>query len=199
MKVERVSYEVMTPSAARGLLEAIYWKPEVQWQVRRIHVLAPIRYASFTRNEVTSTVSPRHVQRAFDRGEDKPFYAEDDRTQRHTLALRDVDYLIEADLVPFGRGRADDPAKHRAIFRRRMSRGQCFKQPYLGCREFSARIAEPDGTEQAIARSSPLGRMLFDLAHAGDRPIPHFFDAELKQGVLHVPNRYADLYAEVTT
>jgi CRISPR-associated protein Cas5d len=161
MKVERVSYEVMTPSAARGVLEAIYWKPEVQWQVRRIHVLAPVRFASFTRNEVTATADARGNRSAFERGEDKPFYAEDRRTQRHTLALRDVDYVIEADLVPHGRGRGDHPAKHRDIFRRRVARGQCFTQPYLGCREFSAWFGEPDGTERPIDRTVELGRMLY--------------------------------------
>lgn len=197
MKVERVSYEAMTPSAARGLLEAIYWKPEVHWRLRRIHVLKPIRHASFLRNEVTTTASPGHLRRAFEKGEDPSYFAEDDRTQRHTLALRDVDYLIEADLVPHGRGASDDPAKHRDIFRRRVARGQCFHRPYLGCREFAARFAEPDGSETPIEVTADLGRMLFDLRYptgSGERTIPVFFDARLDGGVLHVPDA---LYEEI--
>ncbi len=188
MKVERVSYEVMTPSAARGLLEAIYWKPEFQWQIRRIHVLKPIRRAAVLRNEVNSTASPKTIRSAFEKGEGYAYFAEDDRTQRHTLALRDVAYLIEADAVPTGRGAADHPAKHRDIFRRRVARGQCYHRPYLGCREFAASFAEPDGSEQVIDRTEPLGRMLFDLRYGdSSRNVPVFFNAGLQDGVLHVP------------
>ncbi len=196
MKVERVSYEVMTPSAARGLLEAIYWKPEFQWRVRRIHVLQPIRRASILRNEVNSTASPKTIRSAFEKGEGYAYFAEDDRTQRHTLALRDVAYLIEADAAPAGRGAGDHPAKHRDIFRRRVARGQCYHRPYLGCREFAASFAEPDGSEQAIEKTEPLGRMLFDLRYGQDgRNVPIFFNAELKGGVLHVPDHLYDQLA----
>lgn len=207
MKVERVSYEVMTPSAARGVLEAVYWKPEFQWRVRRIHVLNPIRRTSFVRNEVNSVISPRTVRSAFEKGEGTAYFADDDRTQRHTLALRDVAYLIEADIEPAGRGADDHPAKHRDIFRRRVSRGQCFHRPYLGCREFAADFAEPDGTEQIAPdltnRTEPLGRMLFDLRYGtAGASTPVFFNAELQGGVLHVPEAlYGTLHApaEATT
>ena len=194
MKVERVSYEVMTPSAARGVLEAIYWKPEIQWRVRRIAVLRPIRRVSFLRNEVNATASPGRLQGAFERGEDPTYYADDDRTQRHTLALHDVAYLIDADVIPTGTGAGDHPAKHRDIFRRRVRRGQCFHRPYLGCREFAASFGEPDGTEQPIDRTDALGRMLFDLRYEPGRAVPHFFNAELDAGVLHVPDA---LYARL--
>ena len=187
-KVERVSYETMTPSAARGVLEAVYWKPEVQWRVRRIAVLRPIRHASFLRNEVNTTASPGRLKGAFERGEDPAYYADDDRTQRHTLALRDVAYLIDADLVPTGRGGADHPAKHRDIFRRRVRRGQCFHRPYLGCREFAAHFGEPDSSERPIDRTDPLGRMLFDLRYEAGRATPLFFNAALEGGVVHVPD-----------
>lgn len=193
MKVERVSYEVMTPSAARGLLEAIYWKPEFQWQVRHIHILKPIRRASILRNEVNSTASSKTILSAFEKGEGLAYFAEDDRTQRHTLALRDVAYLIEADAVPTGRGASDHPAKHRDIFRRRVARGQCYHRPYFGCREFAASFAEPDGSEQAIEMTEPLGRMLFDLRYGQEgRTVPAFFNAALKNGVLHVPPNLYD-------
>lgn len=203
MKVERVSYEAMTPSAARGVLEAVYWKPEVQWRVRRIHVLRPVRHASILRNEVSGVASPRTLESAFAKGEQPAYYADEDRTQRHTLALRDVAYLIEADLVPSGRGADDHPAKHRDIFRRRVARGQCFHRPYLGCREFAAAFAEPDGSEQAIGTTDALGRMLFDFRYDRDaagigqgRAVPVFFDAALDAGVLHVPDAlYARLAA----
>ncbi len=198
MKVERVSYEVMTPSAARGVLEAVYWKPEFRWRVRRIHVLKPIRRASILRNEVNSTIAAGKVRSAFEKGDGYTYFADGDRTQRHTLALRDVCYLIEADVEPHGRGAGDDPAKHRDIFRRRVRRGQCFHRPYLGCREFAASFGAPDGSEEAIDRTEPLGRMLFDLRYGeGGRNVPVFFNAELKNGVLHIKDElYEKVYAE---
>lgn len=193
LKVERVSYEVMTPSAARGILDAVYWKPEMTWRVRRITVLNPIRRTSSTRNEVNSVASERAVRSGMKSG-DYAYYADEDRTQRHTVALRDVAYLIEADAIPHD---GSHPAKHRDIFRRRVRRGQCFTRPYLGCREFAARFEEPDGTERAadelLGRTEPLGRMLFDLLYRADGPsTPLFFNAVLDDGVLHVPDGLYD-------
>jgi len=177
MKVERVSYPVMTPSAARGVLEAIFWKPEFLWQVREIHVLKPIRHFSMLRNEVSSRMSPRSP------GLD----IMESRTQRHTLGLREVAYLIVADAV-VQTGVEADPAKFRDQFRRRVQRGQCFHRPYLGCREFAAFFAEPDGSEQPIEESDSLGLMLLDVEYgADDKHTPHFFPAELCGGVLKVP------------
>lgn len=200
MKVERVSYDVMTPSAARGILEAIYWKPQFQWCVRRIHVLAPIRRFSILRTEVKSKAVVSSVQKG-DR-----YFVNDDHTQRHTLALRDVAYLIEAD-VRLSPAYQDDEnnnvVKHRDQFRRRVARGQCHHRPVLGCREFAAQFAEPDGSEQPptemLGRNEPLGRMLFDIAYAPDearrgKGSPRFFHAVLESGVIHVPQY---LYEEV--
>lgn len=187
MKVERVSYPVMTPSAARGVLDSVFWKPELTWVVEEIHVLREIRYFSILRNEVNSRASERSAagwQRAGSGGYD----ATADRAQRHTLALRDVAYVIRARMTLRDDVR-DDPAKYRDQFRRRVRRGQCFSTPYLGCREFAAHFAEPDGTERPIQRTEDLGPMLLDLDFVPDRSgrgTPRFFDARLEGGVLRV-------------
>src|SRR6266852_3706669 len=131
MKVERVSYEVITPSAARGVLEAIFWKPEFAWQVREIWVLKPIRHFSILRNEVNSKAVVSTARGWAEEG-GGGYFAEDDRAQRHTLALRDVVYLIKADIVLKPHA-TDDVAKYRDQFRRRINRGQCHSVPYLGC------------------------------------------------------------------
>jgi CRISPR-associated protein Cas5d len=187
MKVERVSYPLPTPSAARGILEAIFWKPQFTWRVEEIWVLKPIRYFSVVRNEVKGRVSER-VARSW--GRDGGGYdAADDRAQRHTLGLRDVDYLIRAQVQPKP-GIGDDPAKFRDQFRRRVRTGRCFAMPYLGCREFAAAFTEPDGTEQPIDQTADLGSMLLDLDYRQDgsgRGIPRFFQARLERGVLRVP------------
>lgn len=187
MKVERVSYPVMTPSAARGVLEAIFWKPEFAWRVREIVVLEPIRYFSILRNEVNSRASDRSARDWARNG--GGFIASDDRSQRHTLALRDVAYIIRADAVPAS-GTGADAAKYRDQFRRRVARGQCFAQPYLGCREFTAAFAEPEGTERSELGEMDLGRILLDLDYRSDRTghaSPRFFEARLADGVLRVP------------
>lgn len=185
MKVERVSYEVMTPSAARGVLEAIFWKPEFRWRVREIRVLRDIRFYSIRRNEVTRRASPTNPGAFFADDTDNKI-----RTQRHTLALRDVAYVIAAE-VAVRESVAEDPAKYRDQFRRRVLRGQCHSMPYLGCREFTASFAAPDGNEMPISRSVELGRMLFDLDYASDgsgRGTPRFFEALLDRGILRVPS-----------
>jgi CRISPR-associated protein Cas5d len=204
MKVERVSYPVMTPSAARGVLEAIFWKPEFRWQVSEIWVLRPIRHFSVVRNEVNTTSSEKSARSWEGRG--GGYFADDDRAQRHTLGLRDVAYLIKADVV-LGPRATEDVAKYRDHFRRRVERGQCFHRPYLGCREFAADFGPPDGTETPIDLSDDLGRMLFDQVfvraddgqaswHMHDpagkqvvrgRVRPVFFAARLERGVLRVP------------
>jgi CRISPR-associated protein Cas5d len=187
MKVERVSYPVMTPSAARGVLEAILWKPEFVWSVEEIWVLNPIQYVSFLRNEVTSRASERSARDWAEHG--GGFVAAADRAQRHTLALRDAAYVIRARPEPRSETGADR-AKYRDQFRRRVARGQCFAMPYLGCREFSASFAPPDGTERPIPDSGSLGRMLLDLDYVVDRSgaaVPRFFDARLERGILRIP------------
>lgn len=187
MKVERVSYELMTPSAARGVLEAIFWKPEFAWRIREIRVLQDVRFFSLRRNEVNSRASSRsaHTWEAQGGG----YFADEDRAQRHTLGLRDVAYVIAAD-VQVRPTVAEDAAKYRDQFRRRVERGQCHTMPYLGCREFTAAYGSVDGSERTIDRSVELGRMLFDLDYASDgsgRGAPRFFDARLEHGVLRVP------------
>jgi len=186
MKAERVSYPVMTPSAARGVLEAIFWKPEISWKIREIWVLKEIQYFSILRNEVNSKASSRTAQ--------SHYFAEEDRAQRHTLALREVAYIIKADIALRPHA-TDDPAKYRDQFRRRVDRGQCYHRPYLGCREFSAGFGPQDGSEQPLTQDMGLGLMLFDLDYAKDRSgrgTPKFFQAKLDQGVLRVPS---ELYA----
>ncbi len=189
MKVERVSYEVMTPSAARGILEAIFWKPEFQWQIREIRVLRPIRYFSILRNEVNRRANLTTAQRRL-KGEEG-YYTDEDRSQRHTLCLRDVAYAIAAD-VAVEPGIEEDEAKYRDQFQRRVKRGQCHSMPYLGCREFTANFgaempAEAEARLQDI--TTDLGRMLFDLDYEPDgsgRGRPRFFHAQLHRGVLRV-------------
>jgi len=187
MKVERVTYPVPTPSAARGILEAVFWKPECAWRVEEIWVLRPIRYFSVLRNEVNSRASERAATSWAKSG--GGYVASADRAQRHTLALRDVAYLIRAR-IDVKSGVLEDPAKFRDQFRRRVQAGRCFSTPYLGCREFAAAFGPSDGTEQPIDHSEALGPMLLDLdygsADAG-RFAPRFFPARLDRGVLRVP------------
>jgi CRISPR-associated protein Cas5d len=186
-KVERVSYPVMTPSAARGLLEAIFWQPEFRWRVREVWVLRPIRFLSLLRNEVNSRAS-YHTATSWGPGDG--YFAEDDRTQRHTLALRDVAYLIRAD-VAVAAGVEADPARYRDQFRRRVRRGACAYGPYLGTRECMASFSDRRPDDRPIPVDRDLGRMLLDIAYAADgsgRGAPRFFSAHLRRGVLHVPD-----------
>ena len=189
MKVERVSYPLMTPSAARGVLEAIFWKPEFTWIVREIRVLKPVEYFSILRNEVNSRASER-VAAGWSRG-GGGYDASADRAQRHTLCLRDVVYVISAD-VEVKPGVGEEPAKFRDQFRRRVRDGRCFAMPYLGCREFSAAFSEPAEGEQPIDWTENLGTMLLDIEYDADgsgRGQPRFFDAQVKSGVLLTPRR----------
>jgi len=189
MKVERVSYAVPTASAARGILEAIFWKPEFTWQVEEVWVLRPIRYCSILRNEVNHRASERTARRWAAEG--GGYDATADRSQRHTLALREVAYVIRAG-VRVGAGVDQDPAKFRDQFRRRVERGQCYARPYLGCREFSALFGEPDDADVPLDVTMDLGRMLLDLDYAADgsgRGTPAFHDARLERGIVRYPAR----------
>jgi CRISPR-associated protein Cas5d len=187
MKVERVSYPVMTPSAARGVLEAIFWKPEFTWRVEEIAVLRDIRYFSILRNEVNSRASERSARAWANTG--GGYFADDEknRAQRHTLALRDVAYRISARMELHPQA-TDDIAKYRDQFRRRVGSGRCFATPYLGCREFSASFG-PAGDRTPIDLTDELGTMLhhIDYEPTGGRCTPRFFQARLERGVLHVP------------
>jgi CRISPR-associated protein Cas5d len=187
MKVERVSYPVMTPSAGRGVLEAIFWKPEISWQVREIWVLKPIRHFSILRNEVSNKMAVSTAKGWVQKG--GGYFADKDRAQRHTLALKDVAYIIKADVVVKPHVN-DDAAKYRDQFRRRVNNGQCHHTPYLGCREFSASFGPPEPDDKPIDHSDNLGRMLFDLDYANDksgRGTPRFFSAQLENGILKIP------------
>jgi CRISPR-associated protein Cas5d len=187
LKAERVSYDVMTPSAARGILEAIYWKPEIRWVVDEIHVLAPIKWMSIRRNEVAGKASPGN-----------PIYIEDQRQQRSTLLLRNVRYGIVAHfaLLPSHDPKLDKvdntATKHLEIFTRRAVKGQHFHQPYLGCREFAAnyRLATDGFSPSRLLvsqRDRDLGQMFYDMAWPDQRA--NFFHAELIDGIIKMPSR----------
>jgi CRISPR-associated protein Cas5d len=186
MKVERVSYPVMTPSAARGALEAIFWRPEFRWEVVRIEILRPIQYFSVVRNEVASKISMAMVQGWAEHG--GRYDATSDRQQRHTLGLRDVAYNIWTRPI-VNPGVGEDPAKYRDQFRRRLANGRCFSRPYLGCREFAAFFEAIDEQESPLGITQGLGRMLLDMDYANGSASPVFFDASLAEGVLAVPPR----------
>ena len=192
MKVERVSYDVITPSAARAVFEAILWKPAIRWHVRRIEVLKPVRFINLRRNEVASVVSTRNVQQAMAAGEgDLAIYIEDDRQQRASLLLRDVAYRVHADMeVRSDRQDPMPPQKYHAMFERRAEHGQCVNQPYLGCREFAARVrlvTAPAKEPAPIDETRDLGWMLHDLdfQHPTD-PQPVFFRAQMNAGAIEV-------------
>ncbi|NLF01139.1 MAG: type I-C CRISPR-associated protein Cas5 [Anaerolineales bacterium] len=187
MKVERVSYAVPTPSGARGILEAIFWKPEFRWVVQETRVHRSIGYASFLRNEVKRKVSYRSAQRWESTSEAFSADSTDMRTQRHTLALADVAYTILAQ-VEVREGVHENPAKYRDQFRRRVKRGQCHTQPYLGCREFAAYFGPADPDEGTIGECMDLGPMLYDLDYSQEaRAAPVFFPARLERGVVRYP------------
>lgn len=194
MKVERVSYDVMTPSAARGILEAIHWKPAVRWVVDRIHVLKPIRFDNIRRNEVGAKVSDRNA-RAAQKSGDLSGLGMDvtaQRQQRAMLALRDVSYGLEAhfEMTPEA-GPGDNPSKHRDMFMRRAAKGQCFHRPCLGTREFAADFEAvesfPETTLPPESRNRDLGWMLYDIDYAnGHRSA--FFHAVMEDGIIDVGN-----------
>lgn len=198
MKVERVSYDVMTPSSARGILEAIHWKPAIVWRIDRIHVLKPIRFHSVRRNEVGAVASTQNAKSAMKRGDVNGLglLVDDNRQQRATILLADVAYVIEAHFEMTEKaGPDDDPAKHHAMFVRRAQKGQCFHRPCLGTREFPADFrllndADPiPGSELPPSqRHRDLGWMLYDIDFNSDGTAKQsiFFRAQLTDGVLDV-------------
>ena len=204
MKVERVSYDVMTPSAARGLLEAIHWKPAIRWIIDEISVLKPIRFQSIRRNEVGHKAPSGKIKTAMNRGslEDLQLLVDEDRQQRAATVLVDVEYAISAHFELTARAGADDnEGKHLDTFNRRAARGQCFHQPCLGTREFPAafELLPPDGSlpvaapeartaDLGFGRSRDLGFVLFDIDHAAPGRPSLFFRAELVDGVMKVPH-----------
>jgi len=197
MKVERLSYDVMTPSAARGILEAIHWKPAIRWAIDRIHVLKPIRFESIRRNEVGHKLSAGSAGKAMKAGSTTglALFVDEARQQRAATVLRDVAYVIEAhfDLTPKA-GADDSAAKHLDIFNRRARKGQCFHMPCLGVREFPAAFelieageTTPASEDVDLRRERDLGWMLHDIDFAGGRT-PRFFRARMVDGVVEVPS-----------
>jgi len=181
LKVERMTYPCMTPSAARGILDSILWKPEFQWYVRRIIVLNPIQFAMIKRNEI-NTKQGRN-----------PILIEEKRAQRNSVVLKNVAYIIEASIYQKQASANNRPEKYigmntgkEGMFPRRVKKGQCWRRPYLGVREFSAEFMEPDGTEQSIKETIPIGSMLFDIFYnEKGKPAPIFFhDVAIRNGVL---------------
>lgn len=200
LKVERVSYDVITPSAARAIFEAIFWKPAIRWQIKKIEVLNPIKWTSVRRNEVGAVASKN------------PVFIEDKRQQKNTLCLKDVRYRIYAKLVFIPKWKRDEsknphidteevdllrkdenPAKYNAMFERRASKGQCFNQPYLGTRECSCsfRLVNPETEEldAPINESRDFGIMLYDMDFEQNlkNPPAMFYRARMENGVINVP------------
>lgn len=192
MKVERVSYDVITPSAARAVFEAILWKPAIRWHIHKIEVLKPIRWINLRRNEVGSVIPTGVVKSAMKRGKGQlGLYVEEDRQQRAGLFLRDVCYRLYANFEVLDNKAENNPIKFAEMFKRRASKGQCINQPYLGTREFSCnfRLIEADATPaQPLPETRELGWMLYDMDFADTaNPMPRFFYASMEDGVIHVP------------
>ena len=188
LKVERVSYDVPTPSAARGIVEAVYYHPGLQWHIDRIYVLNPIRFVSVRRNEVTSKISARNMRQAMQGGNQALYMAAPQEiVQRASLLLQDVHYVIEAhfEMTPKA-SPSDNPGKFQDIVTRRMEKGQCFHTPYFGCREFPVRFGRwGGGPIKTICETRDLGLMLYDFDYTDPKNItPTYFRAKLENGVL---------------
>ena len=183
MKVERVSYDVITPSAARGILEAIYWKPSICWVIDRIHVLRPIRFENIRRNELANRVAVNRKDMSGAGNKLVCRFIEDDRQQRASMVLNDVEYVIEAHFEITDR-EDSDPGKHLAIFERRARKGQCFHRPYFGCREFPVNFAWCEEVpESPLSGTQDLGYMLYDIDFKNNMT-PMFFRAIMEDGVI---------------
>ena len=194
MKVERVSYDVMTPSAARGLLEAIYLHPGLRYRIDKIHVCAPIRFMNLRRNEVKSVISARSARTVMERGSgDLYMVTSQEIQQRAAMLLRDVHYIIEAHFEMTDKAApSDNPGKFQDIIQRRIRKGQCYYQPCFGCREFPAHFkpceAVPPCPEELLGRRD-FGWMLYDMDYTDPENIqPRFFRAILQDGILTVPD-----------
>lgn len=191
MKVERVSYDVITPSAARGIIEAVYWKPAIRWVIDKIHVLNEIEFTNIRRNEVSEKASDSLARRAMNGGTEALYLAATEiRQQRAALVLKNVDYVIEAhfEMIAEKAGPEDTVEKHYNMAVRRLRKGQYFSAPCLGTREFGARVELiEDGSmpPSALTGSRDLGWMLYDMDFSDPRDIrPQFFKAEMQDGVM---------------
>jgi len=179
LKVERMTYPCMTPSAARGVLEAILYKPEFIWHVRAIHILNPIKFFSIRRNEVKKKSTGR------------PIIVEDERVIRNSIILREVAYVIEADIIVPEPNKENHGIKYMAMFNRRVEKGQCYKRPYLGTREFSCEFTSAPAKFETIPDDVPIGGMLLDIFYDGQgKPQPLFFEAAVRNGTLECGEEY---------
>lgn len=175
LKVERMTYPCMTPSAARGILDSILWKPEFQWYVRRIIVLNPVKFFSIKRNEINSKQGRN------------PITIEDKRAQRNSIVLKDPAYIIEASIYQKDKSDKNPPKKYAEMFKRRVKKGQCYRRPFLGTREFYAEFSEPYGSEKHLEDPIPIGSMLFDIFY-DEKGVPSpifFYDVAVENGVLN--------------
>lgn len=195
MKVERYSYDVMTPSAARGILEAIYWHPGMRWVIDKIYVKKPIQFTSIRRNEVKSKISANNVLPIYNRkGKQLYLNSKSDIVQRASMLLRNVEYVIEAHFEMTNKANeGDNPGKFKDIVMRRLRRGECFHTPYFGCREFPVKfcLCEEEEIETAYEAEAErdLGFMLYDMDYTDLKNIqPMFFRAIMKKGVIDVQN-----------
>ncbi len=182
LKVERMTYPCMTPSAARGVLDSILWKPEFKWYIRRILVLNPIKYSSIKRNELKTKQGSKPIiidelDKRF-----KPLH----RAQRNSIVLKNVAYIIEASIFQDTYDKKNPPKKYYEIFKRRVNKGQCFRRPFLGTREFAAEFMEPDSSDNPINETIPIGSMIFDIFYEKGIPKPlYFYDVQISKGVLN--------------
>jgi CRISPR-associated protein Cas5d len=182
LKVERMTYPCMTPSAARGILDCILWKPEFVWHAQRILVLKPVKFASVKRNEINKK------QGKF------PIIVEENRAQRNSIVLKDVAYIIEASVAQATSPVANPTRKYVEMFNRRVSKGQCWRRPYLGTREFAAEFGFPDEGDTAIKEDIPIGSMFLDMWYdKKGMPFPKFFDVAVRKGVLDCSKEYEEI------
>ena len=182
LKVERMSYPCMTYAAARGVLDSILWKPEFKWYIRRILVLKPVQYASIKRNEIKSKQG------------NNPIIVEDNRSQRNSIVLRDVAYVIEASIYQDKYDEKNPPKKYAEMFTRRVRKGQCYRRPYLGTREFSCEFYEPSESDKPITEDIPIGSIFFDIYYdekGGLEPV-FAYDAAIRSGIFECDNDLCD-------
>lgn len=188
MKVERVSYDVMTPSAARAIIEAIYWHPGLRYHIDKIYLLNPVKFVNVRRNEVAGVLSANSAFTALKNDKQIALYASDQRQQRAAMILKDVHYVIEAHFSMTEKATAaDSPEKFQSILKRRVSKGQCYSQPYFGCREFPVNFREwTEGEVPTLPITQDLGYMLYDMDYSNPENIkPKFFWAKLVDGVMN--------------
>jgi CRISPR-associated protein Cas5d len=191
MKVERTSYEIPTPSALRNILQCILWKPAIDYQIDKIEVLLPIKFINLRRNEIGNKIAKPSTKIMQQNTGNLGLYIEDNRQLRAGLFLRDVAYRIHASFVMTNKAGANDNlAKFFEMFQRRLQKGQCFTQPYMGTREFSCSFQPADDNKHPITESKDFGWMLYDIDFSdAKQPMPLFYQAKMEHGVINIPTR----------